>query len=57
MHTLNDTRTRDNTLALYGAKHRGPAYRAIRATVRTLIVATPSSAGSRTASFPRKDTS
>lgn len=36
MHTYNDTRTRDNTLALYGARHR-----AIRAAVRTLIVALP----------------
>ena len=41
MHTHNDTRTRDNTLALYGVKRRTPAYRAIRATVRTLIVAVP----------------
>lgn len=41
MHTYNDTRTRDNTLALYGAKHHSPAYRAIRAAVRTLIVALP----------------
>lgn len=41
MHTLNDTRTRDNTLALYGVKRRSPAYRAIRAAVRTLIVAIP----------------
>ena len=41
MHTHNDTRTRDNTLALYGARHRSPAYYAIRAAVRTLIVALP----------------
>lgn len=41
MHTHNDTRTRDNTLALYGAKHHSTAYYALRATVRTLIVAIP----------------
>lgn len=41
MHTHNDTRTRDNTLALYGARHRSRAYYVIRATVRTLIVAVP----------------
>lgn len=41
MHILNDTRTRDNTLALYGARHHSPAYHALRATVRTLIVALP----------------
>ena len=41
MHTYNDTRTRDNTLALYGARHRSRAYRITRAIVRTLIVALP----------------
>lgn len=41
MHTYNDTRTRDNTLALYGARHHSPAYLALRATARTLIVALP----------------
>jgi hypothetical protein len=41
MHTYNDTRTRDNTLALYGARHHSTAYLALRATVRTLIVAIP----------------
>lgn len=41
MHTYNDTRTRDNTLALYGTRHHSRAYLAIRATMRTLIVATP----------------
>lgn len=41
MHTYNDTCTRDNTLALYGAKHRSPAYLSIRAAIRTLIVAIP----------------
>lgn len=41
MHTYNDTRTRDNTLALYGAKHHSTAYYALRAAARTLIVAIP----------------
>jgi len=41
MHTELDTRTRDNTLALYGVKHHSPAYYRIRAIVRTLIVAVP----------------
>ena len=41
MHTYNDTRTRDNTLALYGARHHSPAYLALRATIRTLIVTLP----------------
>lgn len=41
MHTHNDTRTRDNTLALYGARHRSRAYLITRATVRTLIVTLP----------------
>lgn len=41
MHTYNDTRTRDNTLALYGARHRSRASRITRAIVRTLVVATP----------------
>lgn len=41
MHTYWDTRTRDNTLALYGVKRHSPAYRALRATARTLIVAVP----------------
>lgn len=38
MHTYNDTRTRDNTLALYGARHHSPAYYALRATARTALV-------------------
>lgn len=41
MHIDNDRDVVTNTLALYGAKHRTPAYRAIRAAIRTLIVATP----------------
>ena len=41
MHTHNDTRTRDHTLALYGARHRSPAYLVTRATVRPLIVTLP----------------
>lgn len=41
MHTYNDTRTRDNTLALYGARHRSRAYYALRGLVRAAIVAVP----------------
>ena len=38
MHTEWDTATRDNTLALYGAKHRTPAYYAVRFLARTVMV-------------------
>lgn len=38
MHTYNDTRTRDNTLALYGAKYRSPAYRAVQAVARACVL-------------------
>ena len=41
MHTYNDTRTRDNTLALYGARHHSRAYYALRALVRAAIVVIP----------------
>lgn len=35
MHTLTDTTTRDNTLALYTG--RSPRYYRVRAAVRTLV--------------------
>lgn len=38
VHTYNDTRTRDNTLALYGVKHRSLAYLALRGLARTALV-------------------
>jgi hypothetical protein len=38
MHTHNDTRTRDNTLALYGARHHSTAYLALRGLARTALV-------------------
>lgn len=38
MHTYYDTRTRDNTLALYGAKHHTPAYYAVHFLARTVMV-------------------
>lgn len=41
MHTYNDTRTRDNTLALYGARHRSRAYRITRSLVRAAVVTLP----------------
>lgn len=41
MHIENDTATRDNTLALWGAKHHSPTYYRVRFAVRTLIVAIP----------------
>lgn len=40
MHTENDTITRDNTLALYGVRHRSPLYRAIQATARMVALFT-----------------
>jgi len=41
VHACNGTRARDNTLAVYGARHRSPAYYALRGAARTLIVAVP----------------
>lgn len=38
MHTEWDTTTRDNTLALYGAKHHGNAYYAVRFLARTALI-------------------
>lgn len=41
MHTLADTRTRDNTLALYGARHHSRAYHATRSAVRAALCIIP----------------